>query len=103
MHYAMREARIQIANMEEGVATWGAYQHYGNPFLRFFNPASFKPEGVGSDGGSNGDGRATTVVFTGASSSSAAAGNGGNGNSRPRAARKRAAAKKRAPAKTRRA
>ncbi|HEX8745692.1 MAG TPA: CHAT domain-containing protein, partial [Pyrinomonadaceae bacterium] len=37
MHYAMREARIQIANMEEGVATWGAYQHYGNPYFQLFN------------------------------------------------------------------
>lgn len=37
MHYAMREARISIANMEEGVATWGAYQHYGNPYFQLFN------------------------------------------------------------------
>jgi pimeloyl-ACP methyl ester carboxylesterase len=37
MHYAMREARISIANMEEGVGTWGAYQHYGNPYFQLFN------------------------------------------------------------------
>ncbi|MBD0371836.1 MAG: CHAT domain-containing protein [Pyrinomonadaceae bacterium] len=38
MHYAMREGRIAIANMEEGVSTWGAYQHYGNPYFQLFNP-----------------------------------------------------------------
>ncbi|HKS27623.1 MAG TPA: CHAT domain-containing protein [Pyrinomonadaceae bacterium] len=47
MHYAMREARIQIANMEEGVATWGAYQHYGNPYFQLFNA----PQGKAGDDG----------------------------------------------------
>jgi hypothetical protein len=42
MHYAMREARISIANMEEGVATWGAYQHYGNPYFQLFNTVQDK-------------------------------------------------------------
>jgi hypothetical protein len=37
MHAAMRKARIAIANTANGVQTWGAYQHYGNPYLRFFD------------------------------------------------------------------
>ena len=36
MHVAMREARIDIFNKEYGVRTWGAYQHYGNPYFRLF-------------------------------------------------------------------
>ncbi|HJQ68071.1 MAG TPA: CHAT domain-containing protein [Blastocatellia bacterium] len=37
MHAAMRKARIAIANTPNGVQTWGAYQHYGDPYLRFFD------------------------------------------------------------------
>jgi hypothetical protein len=40
MHKAMREARRLIAQRDYGVSTWGAYQHYGNPYLRFFDPAT---------------------------------------------------------------
>ncbi|HEY0077759.1 MAG TPA: CHAT domain-containing protein [Pyrinomonadaceae bacterium] len=36
MHAAMRDARIQIARTPNGRTTWGAYQHYGNPFFQFF-------------------------------------------------------------------
>jgi hypothetical protein len=36
MHEAMREARLLLATRDYGVRTWGAYQHYGNPYLRFF-------------------------------------------------------------------
>jgi hypothetical protein len=36
MHVAMREARIEIFKKEDGVRTWGAYQHYGNPCFRCF-------------------------------------------------------------------
>ena len=39
MHVAMREARLFIAGTRYGVKTWGAYQHYGNPYLEFFDPA----------------------------------------------------------------
>jgi hypothetical protein len=39
MHVAMREARQFIAGARFGVRTWGAYQHYGNPYLQFFDPA----------------------------------------------------------------
>ena len=37
MHKAMRQARCEIANRPEGVSTWGAYQHYGNPYFQLFN------------------------------------------------------------------
>jgi hypothetical protein len=33
---AMRDARRSIAARDYGVRTWGAYQHYGNPYFRFF-------------------------------------------------------------------
>jgi hypothetical protein len=36
MHVAMREARIAIFQKDYGVRTWGAYQHYGNPYFRLF-------------------------------------------------------------------
>jgi pimeloyl-ACP methyl ester carboxylesterase len=36
MHVAMREARKAIYNQDYGVRTWGAYQHYGNPYFRLF-------------------------------------------------------------------
>ncbi len=37
MHKALAEARQEIASEPYGVGTWGAYQHYGNPYLRFFD------------------------------------------------------------------
>lgn len=40
MHRAMRDARLEIARQDYGVKTWGAYQHYGNPRLRFFDKAT---------------------------------------------------------------
>jgi CHAT domain len=42
MHEAMRDARAAIAEAYGG-CTWGAYQHYGNPHFRFFDPASLRP------------------------------------------------------------
>ena len=36
IHLAMQEARIAIAGIPTSARTWGAYQHYGNPFYRFF-------------------------------------------------------------------
>jgi len=39
MHIAMREARLAIADPPNDIRTWGAYQHYGNPYFRFFAPA----------------------------------------------------------------
>jgi hypothetical protein len=42
MHSAMRWARLEIARRDYGVRTWGAYQHYGNPRLRFFDKATLE-------------------------------------------------------------
>jgi CHAT domain-containing protein len=36
MHEAMRRARLAIARTPNGRTTWGAYQHYGNPYFRLF-------------------------------------------------------------------
>jgi pimeloyl-ACP methyl ester carboxylesterase len=43
MHRAMREARTCIVDTPFGVRSWGAYQHYGNPYMRFFDPAGMTP------------------------------------------------------------
>ena len=44
MHIAMKEARVSIAARRDdgggGARTWGAYQHYGNPYFRLFDPAT---------------------------------------------------------------
>lgn len=39
MHQAMMHARRAIAAPPSDIRTWGAYQHYGNPYFRFFDPA----------------------------------------------------------------
>ena len=44
LHEAMRDARRDIAQREYGVKTWGAYQHYGNPYFRFFDESTFATE-----------------------------------------------------------
>ena len=36
MHEAMKQARLAIARTPNGRTTWGAYQHYGNPYFQFF-------------------------------------------------------------------
>jgi hypothetical protein len=38
MHEAMQVARRAIARETTDSRTWGAYQHYGDPYLRFFSP-----------------------------------------------------------------
>ena len=38
MYVAMREARRALFRDAGGRRTWGAYQHYGNPFYRVFAP-----------------------------------------------------------------
>ncbi|MCC6271815.1 MAG: CHAT domain-containing protein, partial [Microbacteriaceae bacterium] len=43
MHQAMMRARRAIAVPPSDTRTWGAYQHYGNPYFRFFDPASIGP------------------------------------------------------------
>ena len=46
MHRAMHRARLEIAKREYGVQTWGAYQHYGNPRLRFFDKETLTGSGA---------------------------------------------------------
>ena len=41
MHRAMQQARLEIAEKADG-RSWAAYQHYGNPFLRFFDESIFR-------------------------------------------------------------
>jgi pimeloyl-ACP methyl ester carboxylesterase len=40
MYLAMQQARRAIATTSRGTQTWAAYQHYGSPFFRFFDPAA---------------------------------------------------------------
>ena len=40
MYQAMRNARQAIANSSGDHRTWGAYQHYGNPYFRLFAEVS---------------------------------------------------------------
>jgi hypothetical protein len=40
----MREARHAIAEFPGGARTWGAYQHYGSPYFRFFDPETMERE-----------------------------------------------------------
>jgi pimeloyl-ACP methyl ester carboxylesterase len=47
MHEAMRDARAAIAEGYGG-CTWGAYQHYGSPHFRFFDPASLRGASKGA-------------------------------------------------------
>jgi hypothetical protein len=42
MHAAMHQSRLAIMNTPNGMRTWGAYQHYGNPYFRLFDPEAMK-------------------------------------------------------------
>ena len=37
MHLAMLRARLAVARTVGGRGTWGAYQHYGNPYYRILS------------------------------------------------------------------
>lgn len=62
MYRAMREARALIAGKESGVATWGAYQHYGDPYFRLL-PAGEKQTAApaAEDEGSRGAAKGRTA------------------------------------------
>ncbi len=45
MFLAMREARRATAAIPNGGRSWGAYQHYGNPYFQLFDPASMQQSG----------------------------------------------------------
>jgi hypothetical protein len=58
MHEAMKEARTTIASLPTGRLTWGAYQHYGNPYFQFFqkslrNPAEAQKPADAESGAAN--------------------------------------------------
>jgi hypothetical protein len=64
MHEAMRQARRSVAKSSYGARTWGAYQHYGNPYLQRFGSGNVRgvPRGTiraakGKAGGGNKDPR----------------------------------------------
>jgi CHAT domain-containing protein len=40
VHSAMHHARLAIMGTPNGLRTWGAYQHYGNPYFRLFDAES---------------------------------------------------------------
>lgn len=44
MHVAMQQARLRIFDARNDPRTWGAYQHYGNPYFRFFDPTWMHPK-----------------------------------------------------------
>ncbi len=44
MYRAMQAARRKIATTSSGTRTWAAYQHYGSPFLRLFEPWAFREQ-----------------------------------------------------------
>lgn len=43
IHDAMKKARLAILDPPNDIRTWGSYQHYGNPYFRFFAPVVPKP------------------------------------------------------------
>jgi hypothetical protein len=53
MHDAMKQARLEIARTPNGRTTWGAYQHYGNPYFQLF---SVTAENKGPAAAHKGDG-----------------------------------------------
>ena len=49
MYEAMRYARLAIATAHTAARTWGAYQHYGDPFFRLLDPEALTKAGDGRD------------------------------------------------------
>ena len=45
MHVAMTRARHAIVDTGEGALTWGAYQHYGNPYFQLFDATTMRAAG----------------------------------------------------------
>jgi hypothetical protein len=87
MYEAMRYARLATANAPGAARTWGAYQHYGDPFFRLLDPGALSRNQEERDKGpkrGNGDvssrpgtspgrGRADTAVVVAGPTSEAAA------------------------------
>ena len=51
MYEAMRYARLAIADAPTAARTWGAYQHYGDPFFRLLDAEALSETGTSADGG----------------------------------------------------
>ena len=51
MYEAMRYARLAIADAPTAARTWGAYQHYGDPFFRLLDAEALTETGTSADGG----------------------------------------------------
>ncbi|MEP0546746.1 MAG: alpha/beta fold hydrolase [Rhodothermales bacterium] len=68
MYAAMRAARRAIADTPNGFQTWGAYQHYGNPYYRFFDLKALEKRRAAQSGGAGGKGKkaASTASSAGA-------------------------------------
>ena len=49
MYEAMRYARLAIANAPTAARTWGAYQHYGDPFFRLLDAKALSETGPKPD------------------------------------------------------
>ena len=45
MYEAMRYARLAIADSPTAARTWGAYQHYGDPFFRLLDAEALTKAG----------------------------------------------------------
>jgi pimeloyl-ACP methyl ester carboxylesterase len=97
MAHAMRDARLAIARTSNGRTTWGAYQHYGNPYFQFFyNPEQSRdhPDAADGDGGRGAAKKAGAAKKTGAAKKAGTAkkaGPGGRKGGRARGASKRGA------------
>jgi hypothetical protein len=50
MYEAMRYARLAIANAPTAAQTWGAYQHYGDPFFRLLDAEALTEAWTTADG-----------------------------------------------------
>ncbi|HEX8922731.1 MAG TPA: CHAT domain-containing protein [Pyrinomonadaceae bacterium] len=70
MHEAMKQARLAIARTPNGRTTWGAYQHYGNPYFQFFYSNS---DGKGQDKNTDARSRSAEALSKPARSSKKAA------------------------------
>jgi hypothetical protein len=55
MHIAMRDARRAVLAMPGGERTWGAYQHYGFPYFRFFDKETMRTRPEADEGGTKTD------------------------------------------------
>ena len=78
MYEAMRYARLAIADAPTAARTWGAYQHYGDPFFRLLDAEALTETGTNADGGTTSrtvtkDATAGSAIDTGNRAGTAAA------------------------------